>query len=132
VSGLARDVNRVACRNRHPPIISRPRVGNKCSASDQGVGRAASLCRPPRTAIFEYIDGWYNPRRRHSTLGYRSPVQFEDRQAELAPPSLKTRFSDDQSVAAVAPSDGLTTRRVSTAGVDFGANSSDFSPGGLC
>ncbi|MGZ6590289.1 MAG: integrase core domain-containing protein, partial [Solirubrobacteraceae bacterium] len=25
-----------------------------------------------RTAIFEYIEGWYNPRRRHSTLGYLS------------------------------------------------------------
>jgi putative transposase len=23
-----------------------------------------------RTAIFEYIEGWYNPHRRHSTLGY--------------------------------------------------------------
>jgi putative transposase len=30
-----------------------------------------------RTAIFSYIEGWYNPRRRHSTLGYLSPVEFE-------------------------------------------------------
>ena len=30
-----------------------------------------------RAAIFRYIEGWYNPRRRHSTLGYRSPDQFE-------------------------------------------------------
>lgn len=30
-----------------------------------------------RTALFTYIEGWYNPRRRHSALGYRSPVQFE-------------------------------------------------------
>ena len=30
-----------------------------------------------RTAIFEYIEGWYNRRRLHSTLGYRSPVEFE-------------------------------------------------------
>ena len=28
-------------------------------------------------AIFEYIESWYNLRRRHSTLGYRSPVQYE-------------------------------------------------------
>ncbi|HZS36265.1 MAG TPA: IS3 family transposase [Polyangia bacterium] len=30
-----------------------------------------------RRAIFEYIETWYNPRRRHSTLGYRSPAQYE-------------------------------------------------------
>ncbi|GLU29900.1 hypothetical protein Brsp01_51330 [Brucella sp. NBRC 12950] len=28
-------------------------------------------------AIGEYIDGFYNPIRRHSALGYRSPIQFE-------------------------------------------------------
>ena len=28
-------------------------------------------------AVARYIDGFYNPIRRHSTLGYRSPVQFE-------------------------------------------------------
>ena len=30
-----------------------------------------------RMAVFEWIEGWYNPRRRHSSLGYRSPVNFE-------------------------------------------------------
>ena len=30
-----------------------------------------------RRAIFRYIETWYNPRRRHSTLGYLSPVQYE-------------------------------------------------------
>ena len=30
-----------------------------------------------RTAIFEYIEAWYNPRRLHSTLGYLSPAEFE-------------------------------------------------------
>jgi putative transposase len=31
-----------------------------------------------RTAIFEYIEGFYNPRRRHSALGYLSPAEFEE------------------------------------------------------
>lgn len=30
-----------------------------------------------RTALFEYIEVYYNRVRKHSTLGYLSPVQFE-------------------------------------------------------
>lgn len=30
------------------------------------------------SAIFEWIEAFYNPLRRHSGLGYRSPNQFED------------------------------------------------------
>ena len=32
-----------------------------------------------RTAIFTYIEGWYNPRRRHSSIGYLEPAKFEQR-----------------------------------------------------
>jgi putative transposase len=32
-----------------------------------------------KTAIFEYIEIWYNRRRRHSALDYLSPLQFEQR-----------------------------------------------------
>ncbi len=31
-----------------------------------------------RTAIFEYIEGFYNSRRRHSSLGHLSPAEFEE------------------------------------------------------
>lgn len=34
-----------------------------------------------RMAIFEFIEGWYNPRRRHSSLGYLSPAEFERKAA---------------------------------------------------
>ena len=35
-----------------------------------------------RMAIFEFIEGWYNPARRRSALGYQSPIAYERRQAE--------------------------------------------------
>ncbi|QTQ34525.1 Transposase [Aromatoleum petrolei] len=31
-----------------------------------------------RADVFDYIERFYNPRRRHSVLGYLSPVQFEE------------------------------------------------------
>ncbi|MGC5033967.1 IS3 family transposase [Micromonospora sp. DT229] len=31
-----------------------------------------------RAAIFEWIEGWYNTRRRHSTLNYMSPAEYEE------------------------------------------------------
>ena len=30
-----------------------------------------------RSAVFEFVEGWYNRRRRHSALGYQSPLRFE-------------------------------------------------------
>ncbi len=34
-----------------------------------------------RMAIFDWIEGWYNPRRRHSSLGRISPLTYERRLA---------------------------------------------------
>ena len=30
-----------------------------------------------RMAVFDFIEGWYNPRRRHSALDYQSPINYE-------------------------------------------------------
>lgn len=35
-----------------------------------------------RTAVFAWIEGWYNRKRRHSALGYVSPEQFEKQQQQ--------------------------------------------------
>ena len=32
-----------------------------------------------RADVVDYIECFYNPARRHSTLGYLSPVEFENR-----------------------------------------------------
>jgi putative transposase len=43
-----------------------------------------------RTEVFEYIEVFFNRRRRHSTLGYLSPEQFENqktREIEMIKPT---------------------------------------------
>jgi putative transposase len=34
-------------------------------------------------ALGHYIDGFYNPQRRHSASGYKSPITFETQMAEV-------------------------------------------------
>jgi putative transposase len=36
------------------------------------------------SAIFEYIEAFYNPRRRHSSIGNLSPVEFETQHTNAA------------------------------------------------
>jgi putative transposase len=36
-----------------------------------------------RLAIFDFIEGWYNPRRRHSALDSLSPIAYEKRELSL-------------------------------------------------
>ena len=43
-------------------LLDRPKVQTKAEA---------------RMAVFEFIEGWYNPGRRHSALGYLSPIDDE-------------------------------------------------------
>lgn len=37
------------------------------------------------SAIFEWIEAWYNPCRRHTSLGMLSPVEFEALHMQAAP-----------------------------------------------
>ncbi len=37
-----------------------------------------------RRSIFRYIETWYNHKRRHSTLGYVSPAEYEVQQLMAA------------------------------------------------
>jgi putative transposase len=39
-----------------------------------------------RMAVFEFIEGWYNPHRRHSAIDYDSPVNYERRFKSLPRP----------------------------------------------
>ncbi len=46
----------------------------ECELLDRRTFRAHT---DAQIAIFRFIEGWYNPHRRHSTLGYVSPITFE-------------------------------------------------------
>ena len=37
-----------------------------------------------KLAIFEFIEGWYNPHRRHSSIDYLSPINYERRMITTA------------------------------------------------
>jgi putative transposase len=39
-----------------------------------------------RMAVFQFIEGFYNPSRRHSALGYLSPIEYERRREGLIKP----------------------------------------------
>ncbi len=41
-----------------------------------------------RTKVFDYLETWYNPRRRHSALEYLSPMEFERRCQQTTAPSV--------------------------------------------
>ena len=51
-----------------------------------------------RSDVFDYIERFYNPMRRHSTLGYVSPIEFElschlQNVASLKPPRLQSSLT---------------------------------------
>ena len=46
----------------------------KCELIDR---RSWKSFAEARMAIFTWIEGWYNPRRRHSGIGQKSPINFE-------------------------------------------------------
>jgi len=54
------------------------------SMKTERIGRKTyRTCNHAKADVFDYIERFYNPTRRHSTLGYLSPMDFE-RQAHVA------------------------------------------------
>lgn len=46
----------------------------ECELIDRRSRQTKTEARP---ALFTYIEGWYNPRHRHSALGQTTPANFE-------------------------------------------------------
>jgi putative transposase len=54
----------------------------ECELFDQQPGGRFNSRHEAKLAIFDYLETFYNPRRRHSALGQISPTAFEARYAE--------------------------------------------------
>jgi putative transposase len=94
----------IAFGNRCQEMGVRPSMGTVGDAYDNAMAESffASLeCElidrrswrtktEARLALFTYIEGWYNPRRRHSALGYQSPANFERNPTPSTQPVLPT------------------------------------------
>jgi putative transposase len=100
--GVHHDYDKLWTHHDQAKLFRRFRPANGCSMRRSGNGsdNAAmyffSSLKTERTArkmyrtrdearadVFDYIERFYNPKRRHSTIGYMSPMEFE-RQAGLA------------------------------------------------
>ena len=64
--------HRAVLGQRPRRIVLRHHQTANCSTRSSWPSRAAA-----RTAIFDFIEGWYNLHRLHSSLGYRSPAEYE-------------------------------------------------------
>ncbi len=50
-----------------------------------------------RMAVFDFIEGWYNPHRRHSALDYLSPNAFERESQGLGGSAPEPPFMNERS-----------------------------------
>ena len=50
--------------------------------------------------VFDYIECFYNPKRRHSTIGHLSPVEFEMQAGPTAPDLFTVKSSNYQELIA--------------------------------
>ena len=51
-------------------------VTQECELVDRRSFRSRAEAK---LAVFSFIEGWCNPHRRHSSIGYLSPVNYEHR-----------------------------------------------------
>jgi putative transposase len=84
--------DRAALARTERPRRRPPRGGSPRGLAPAIVARARQAERrdhfrtpaEARRKLFDYVEGWYNPRRRHSALGYESPLSYERRYAAAA------------------------------------------------
>jgi len=74
--GLGARCHRLWQRDRDAGLIAGETffASLECELLDRRKSRTKTEAR---MAVFQFIEGWYNPGRRHSALRYQSPINFE-------------------------------------------------------
>jgi transposase InsO family protein len=60
------------CASRFRSGVRHHQIGDELLERRRFVSQAEA-----KMACFSFIEGWYNPVRLHSALGYRSPMAYE-------------------------------------------------------
>ena len=68
-----------------------------------------------RSAVFAFIEGFYNPRRRHSSIGYLSPIDYEHRVTQEASNATHTSLPSCSRPSRTSPAGGRWKRPSLTA-----------------
>ncbi len=81
-SPSASDAGKPACARRWDPSATATtmrcaRASSRRSSASCSTDASFQTQAEARMAVFEFIEGLYNPRRRHSALGYLSPINYE-------------------------------------------------------
>jgi hypothetical protein len=74
------------------------------------------IAHQAREEIFRWIEGWYNTRRRHSSLDYHSPADYEELYEQRRGPFGPVGPDQPASLGALAEVEPLPTsnRKLST------------------
>ncbi len=72
----------------------------ECELIDRTIFRTHAEAR---MAIFEFIEGWYNPRRLHSALGYLSPVEYERIAGQMSRSRADDQTADSRATLGLGP-----------------------------
>ena len=76
-------------RSAMPTVTPCARVSSRRSNASCSIDSGSRTRSKRGLAVFDFIEGWYNPHRRHSALAYESPINYERKQ--LSEPKCEKR-----------------------------------------